>query len=124
MKCIDEIDLNNKKIILRLDLNVPIKNGVILDDTKIRASIPTINYLLNQNCKLLILSHLGKIKTEEDKVGKSLKVVCDKMKELINKDIYFIDNVLSDEVPTILDNHDIAMLENTRYADGRNVDMP
>ena len=58
MKCIDEIDLNNKKIILRLDLNVPIKNGVILDDTKIRASIPTINYLLNQNCKLLILSHL------------------------------------------------------------------
>ena len=117
MKCIDEIDLNNKKIILRLDLNVPIKDGIILDDTKIRASIPTINYLLDQNCKLLILSHLGKIKTEEDKVGKSLKIVCDKMKELINKDIYFIDNVLSDEVPTILDNHDIVMLENTRYAD-------
>lgn len=117
MKCIDEIDLNNKKIILRLDLNVPIKDGIILDDTKIRASIPTINYLLDQNCKLLILSHLGKIKTEEDKVGKSLKIVCDKMKKLINKNIYFIDNVLSDEVPTILDNHDIAMLENTRYAD-------
>ena len=117
MKCIDEIDLNNKKIILRLDLNVPIKNGVILDDTKIRASIPTINSLLNQNCKLLILSHLGKIKTEEDKVGKSLKVVCDKMKELINKDIYFIDNVLSDDIPNILNNYNIAMLENTRYAD-------
>ena len=64
MKCIDEMDLNNKKIILRLDLNVPIKDGIILDDTKIRASIPTINYLLDQNCKLLILSHLGKFKTE------------------------------------------------------------
>lgn len=117
MKCIDEIDLYNKKIILRLDLNVPIKDGIILDDTKIRASIPTINYLLDQNCKLLILSHLGKVKTEEDKIGKSLKIVCDKMSEIINKNIYFIDNVLSDEIPNILDNHDIAMLENTRYAD-------
>ena len=59
--------VKNKRVILRCDLNVPIKNGNILDDTKIVKSLETINYLIKENCKIIILSHLGRIKTEEDK---------------------------------------------------------
>ena len=61
MKYIENINVDNKRVILRLDLNVTIKDGKILDDTKIKKSIPTIKYLLNHNANILIMSHLGKI---------------------------------------------------------------
>ena len=67
MKYIEDIDVFNKNVILRLDLNVTIKEGKILDDTKIKKSIPTIEYLLTHDANILIMSHLGKIKNEEDK---------------------------------------------------------
>ena len=63
MNFIENANIDNKKVILRLDLNVTIKDGQIVDDTKIKKSIPTIKYLLNKGCNVLILSHLGKIKT-------------------------------------------------------------
>ena len=59
MEYIENINLENKKVILRLDLNVTIKDGVIVDDTKIKKSIPTIKYILNKNCNVLMMSHLG-----------------------------------------------------------------
>ena len=62
MRCLDEVDINDQRVGLRLDLNVPIKNGTILDNTRIIASIPTIEYLLERNCKILIISHLGRQK--------------------------------------------------------------
>jgi len=117
MKYIEDIDTKNKKVILRLDLNVTLKDGNIIDDTKIKKSIPTIKYLLNNNAHILIMSHLGKIKTMQDMKDNSLKPVCDKLSELINKDIYFVDNPKSDELLTVLDNHELVLMENTRYMD-------
>lgn len=117
MKYMNEIDLKNKKVILRLDLNVPIKNDEILDDTKILKSLPTIRYLINNNCKILLLSHLGKIKTEDDLKNNSLKSVGKKLSEELKKDITFIENPIDPSIPNVLENNDLVLLENTRFMD-------
>lgn len=66
MKSIKEANINNKKVIIRCDLNVPLNNNRIIDDTRIKESIPTIEYCLKYNCKIILLSHFGRIKTKED----------------------------------------------------------
>ena len=68
MKTINGIEIKNKRVVLRLDFNVPVENGVIKDNSKIVKSLKTINYLLENNCKVIILSHFGRIKSEEDKI--------------------------------------------------------
>lgn len=117
MKYIEDINLENKKVILRLDLNVTIKDGNILDDTKIKKSIPTIKYLLNKHAHVLIMSHLGKVKTEEDKKNNSLKPVCDALSTLIDMPIKFIKETRSLELEQALDNNNLCMMENTRFED-------
>ena len=117
MKFIEDINVDNKKVILRLDLNVTIKDNQILDDTKISKSLKTINYLLDHNCKVLIMSHLGKIKTEEDKANNSLKIVCARLCELLGKPIVFVTATRGKELEDAFNNNDIVMMENTRYED-------
>ena len=117
MKYIENINVENKKVILRLDLNVTIKEGVILDDTKIKKSIPTIKYLLNKNAHILIMSHLGKVKTEEDKKNNSLKIVSDTLSSLLGLPIKFINNTRSSELETCLNDNQLCMMENTRFED-------
>ena len=95
---IDTINLKNKTVIVRCDLNVPIRNGRILDDTKIIASLDTIRYLLKENCKIIILSHLGKVKTLEDKLKYSLEPIAIKMKQLLGEEIYFSKKIFDPEV--------------------------
>lgn len=112
MKTIKEANIDNKKVLLRLDLNVPIKDNIILDDTRIKKSLKTLNYILERASKVIILSHLGRIKNEEDKKNNSLKIVCDYLSKLINKKISFYDYT-NDEVL----NDKIIMFENTRYFD-------
>ena len=73
-KTIKDYEYNGKKVILRCDLNVPIENGNILDDTRIKESLKTINYLIDNEAKIIILSHLGKVKTEEDKQKNTSKL--------------------------------------------------
>ena len=80
-KTIKDYEYKGKKVLLRCDLNVPIENGTITDDTRIIESLNTINYLLEKNAKVIILSHLGKIKTEEDKNKNTLYPVYLKLKE-------------------------------------------
>ena len=87
MKYIEEVEIKNKKVILRSDLNVTIKNGTILDETKIIKSLKTIKYLLENNNSIIILSHLGKVKNEEDKNKNTLYPVYLKLKELLNCNI-------------------------------------
>lgn len=115
MKFIEELDVNNKKVILRLDLNVTIKEGKIIDDTKIRKSVPTIKYLLNKGANLLIMSHLGKVKTEEDKKDNTLLPVCKRLSEILSMDIVFIKDTRDERIKEYLNENRLVMLENTRY---------
>ena len=116
MKFIEDINIDNKKVILRLDLNVTIQDGKILDNTKIVKSLKTINYLLDHNAHILIMSHLGKIKTLEDKLRNSLEIVSLELSKLLNKEVCFIPETRN-ILPNILDNHQICLMENTRYED-------
>lgn len=120
MKYIENIDVKNKKVILRLDLNVTIKEGKIVDDTKIKKSIPTIKYLLDNNAHILIMSHLGKIKEESDKLNNSLNIVSLRLSELLNKDVKFISLTRGEELKRALVEHEITLMENTRFEDLNN----
>ena len=120
MKNIQDIDINGKTVILRCDFNVPLKDGQVDDDTKLVKSLKTINYIIENNAKVVLLSHLGRVKTEEDKSKNSLASVCEYLKRLLNKDIKFFnvtraDN-LADEIKK-LPLGSIVMLENTRFED-------
>ena len=98
MKTIEEMDLKNKCVVLRSDFNVPVENGVIKDNSKISKELPTIKYLLDNNCKVVILSHFGRIKKEEDKKKNSLKVVAMELANLLKKEVKFIDNCYGEKV--------------------------
>lgn len=117
---IEKMDLKDKKVLVRCDYNVPIYNGKILDDTKIVASLDTLHYLIKNNCKIIILSHLGKVKKEEDKVYNSLEPVANRLKELLGKEVYFskkiLDAALKERIDSLLPG-DILLMENTRFLD-------
>ena len=89
-KTIEDYDLNNKKVIIRCDLNVPMNDGVILDDNRIIESIKTIKYAVDNNAKVILLSHLGRIKTEEDKKNNTLRPVAKRLSETLGIDVKFI----------------------------------
>lgn len=120
MKYIKDYKINNKKVILRCDLNVSIKDGKIIDDTKIIKSLDTINYLIENNNSIIILSHLGKIKSETDKEKNTLYPVYLKLKELLNNTIYFSKTTRGKELEDIASNlkeKEILLIENTRFED-------
>ena len=120
MKYIKDHKINNKKVILRCDLNVSIKDGKIIDDTKIIKSLDTIKYLIDNNNSIIILSHLGKIKSESDKEKNTLYPVYLKLKELLNNTIYFSKTTRGKELEDIASNlkeKEILLIENTRFED-------
>ena len=116
---IKDIDINNKTLIIRSDLNVPIRNGIITDDTRIIKSLETIKYALERNCKIVILSHLGRIKNEEDKKIHSLKIVANYINNLLGN-VTFVEKNTGEHVVEVvknMKNKDILLLENTRHCD-------
>lgn len=119
MKKITNFDFKNKKVILRLDLNVPIKDEKILSKEKINSSLKTINYISNSGGRVIILSHLGKIKELKDKEKNSLFIVYKEMLKEFNN-IYFSSathgTVLEEKINN-LNNGDILLVENTRFED-------
>ena len=121
MKRIEDINLNNKKVIIRVDYNVPMDKDLnITDDNRIKESLKTINYCLDKNCKIILLSHLGKVKTEDDLKTKSLKPVSIRLSELLKKEVTFIPETRGELVNNAIKNmkeQDIVMLENTRFED-------
>lgn len=120
MNTIKDIDLKNKKVVIRVDYNVPMENGIIKDSSKIKKSLRSINYLLENNCRVVILSHFGRIKSEEDKAKNSLKIVAKELANLLGKNVKFLDNCYGDKAKNIVDNcglGEVILLENTRFMD-------
>ena len=119
-KTIKDYDLNGKKVMIRCDFNVPITNGKIDDDNRIRMSLKTINYAIDNNAKVILLSHLGKIKEESDKEKNSLEIVSVRLSELINRKVIFSHDTKSEELTRLVNNlkeKDVLLIENTRYED-------
>lgn len=120
MKTILNFNLKNKTVILRCDLNVSIKNGKIIDDTKIKSSLKTINYILDQGGKVVIMSHLGKIKTEEDKQKNDMKIVHKRLNELLPNKIEFINETRGSTLKKAVKKLEYGkgiLIQNTRYED-------
>ncbi|HGF8238142.1 phosphoglycerate kinase [Enterococcus faecium] len=119
-KTVKDIDLKNKKVLVRVDFNVPLKDGVITDDTRIKAALPTINYVLEQGGKAILFSHLGRVKTEEDKEGKSLAPVAKRLGELLGKEVTFVPETRGEQLEEAIRNMndgDVVVFENTRFED-------
>lgn len=119
-KTITDLDITNKRVIIRVDFNVPMKDGKIIDDTRIVASLPTIKYALGEQAKVILLSHLGRIKTEEDKEKNTLAPVAIRLSELLKRPVTFINRTRSkklEEVVSKMKPGDIILIENTRFED-------
>lgn len=119
-KTIRDYDLKNKKVIIRVDYNVPIKDGIILDDNRIKESLETINYAIDNGAKVILLSHLGRVKTDEDKIKNTLEPVSLRLSELLHKKVDFINETrgknLEDAIGQ-MNSRDVILIENTRYED-------
>lgn len=119
-KTIRDVEVSDKKVLVRVDFNVPIKDGIIQDDNRIIQALPTIKYLIDNNAKIILCSHLGKVKTEEDKATKSLAPVAKRLAELLNQDVVFIDQTRGEKLETAINNlnpGEVLMFENTRFED-------
>ncbi len=126
-KTVKDIDVKGKKVLLRADYNVPMKDGVITDDNRIVAELPNVKYLLENGAKLIVFSHLGKVKKEEDKVGKSLAPVAKRLSELLGKPVKFVDKTRGKELEdaiSSLNDGDVLMFENTRFEKGETKNDP
>lgn len=119
-KTILDIDLKSKKVIMRVDFNVPMKDGEISDENRIVAALDSIRYILNQGGKLILLSHLGRVEKEEDKKGSSLAPVAKRLAEHLNQTVTFVPFTRGKEVEEAVSNLNegqVVMLENTRFED-------
>ena len=117
---VKDIELRDKKVLVRVDFNVPLKDGVITDDTRIKAALPTINYVLENGGKAILFSHLGRVKTEEDKAGKSLAPVAKRLGELLGKEVTFVPETRGaalEEAIAAMQDGDVVVFENTRFED-------
>lgn len=120
MQFLSKTNVRNKRVIVRCDFNVPIENGVITDDSRITKSLETIKYLIDNNCKIVLLSHLGRIKTEEDRKDNSLKIVAQRLNELLDHKVTFLSECYGSKVKEYVDSmesKDVVLLENTRIMD-------
>ena len=119
-KTIRDVELNNKVVLIRVDFNVPMKNGVITNDNRIVQALPTIQYALEQNAKVVLFSHLGRVKEEADKAKNSLAPVAVRLEELIKQPVKFIPDTRGKELEEAVKNmkaKEIVMFENTRWED-------
>ncbi|MGI6360199.1 MAG: phosphoglycerate kinase [Acholeplasmatales bacterium] len=115
-----DLNLKGKKVLIRVDFNVPMKDGVITDDNRIQAALPTINYVINNGGRAILFSHLGRVKTAEDKADNSLKPVCKRLEKLLGKKVLFIPETRGEKLEkavAALKDGELLMFENTRFED-------
>ena len=120
MKFIENIDLCNKKVLIRVDYNVPLENGEVKNDFRIKQSLETIKYCLDNNAAVILMSHLGRPDGNYDD-NFSLETVSFHLEDLLNKEIMFVDNCISEEAYNISSNmksQEILLLENLRFHTG------
>ena len=119
-KTIRDYDLKGKKVIIRVDFNVPIKDGNITDDNRIVESLKTIEYAIENGAKVILMSHLGRVKTIEDKEINTLEPVAFRLSELLGKEVIFVDetrgSLLEEEINNLQDGQ-VLLMENTRFED-------
>ena len=119
-KSIKDFDLDNKKVIIRVDFNVPIKDGNITDDNRIKESLKTIQYAIDNNAKVILMSHLGRVREEQDLEKNTLEPVALRLSELLDKDIVFVDMTRGKELEDAINEmkpKDVLLIQNTRYED-------
>ena len=120
MRKLKNIKVENKKVLVRVDYNVPIKNGLVLDNNRIIQSLETINYLIEHNAKIILMSHMGKVKKVEDKMLNTLKPVKIELEKILNKKIYFAEELKGKALESQINSlkpGEILLMENTRYMD-------
>lgn len=120
MRTIKDVNLENKKVLIRCDFNVPMKEGKIVDDTRITAALPTIQYALDNNAKVILFSHLGRVKEEGDLTKNNLAPVAKRLEELLNQPVTFVNETRGEKLETAIanmNNKDIILVQNTRYED-------
>lgn len=121
-KTVKDVELKGRRVLVRVDFNVPMdkETGKITDDNRIVQALPTIKYIIDQGGKAILFSHLGKVKTEADKLINSLKPVAKRLSELLNKEVKFIPVTRGKELEDAVNNlqeGEVILVENTRFED-------
>lgn len=118
---VKDVDLKGKKVLVRVDFNVPVKDGVITNDNRITAALPTIKYILEQGGRAILFSHLGRVKEEADKDGKSLAPVAADLAAKLGQEVKFIPGVTRgaelEAAVNALEDGQVLLVENTRFED-------
>ena len=133
-RIVTDLDVASKKVIVRVDFNVPHKGDVITDDNRIQAALPTINYLLEKGAKVILLSHLGKVnhkdpeKTEADKAKNNMAPVAKRLQELLpNNKVTFVDATRGEKLEAAINemkDGEVVLMQNTRYEKGESKNDP
>lgn len=119
-KIVSDLNVKGKKVLIRVDFNVPMKNGVITDDTRVRAALPTIEYVVNHGGKAIVFSHLGRVKEEADIAKNDIAPVAKRLEQLIGRPVQFVNATRGKELEDAaasLGEGEILMFQNTRYED-------
>ncbi|MDD3958484.1 MAG: phosphoglycerate kinase, partial [Candidatus Izemoplasmatales bacterium] len=119
-KTLEDLHVANQRVLLRVDFNVPMQDGQITDDNRIRQALPTIRYLVEEKAKVILFSHLGRVKTEADKLSASMRPVAKALSNLLGQEVLFIPVTRGPELEQAIASMrpgDLVMFENTRFED-------
>ena len=126
-RTVKDLDVAGKKVIVRCDFNVPRKDGKITNDNRIVQALPTIKYLIENKARIILMSHLGKMKTEEDKAKNDLRCVAERLAELVDTKVSFCPVTRGEELEKMvadLKDGEIVLMQNTRYEKGESKNDP
>ena len=126
-RTVKDLDVAGKKVIVRCDFNVPRKDGKITNDNRIVQALPTIKYLIENKARIVLMSHLGKVKTEEDKAKNDLRCVAERLAELVDTKVSFCPVTRGEELEKMvadLKDGEIVLMQNTRYEKGESKNDP